>query len=459
MLKSAFKPVAVAFIGLAMMFQPILAQAQSNRVPIVRDAETEQLLNDYAKPLFKAAGLQRERFDIILVNDKSFNAFVSGRRIFMHLGAIVEAETPNEIIGVLAHEIGHLAGGHQDRLRQQLDRAQAIAVVSALIGLGAAIGAGSSGNGDLVGAGGGIVMGGQEAARRGLLAYRRSEEAAADQAAIQYLNATGQSGKGLLTTFERFDEGLALNRSRINPYRISHPLPRERLAALETLARDSRYFDRKDSAALQTRHDKVRAKILAYTYGQSAAEGFARKQDGTVAARYARALNAFLYGNPRNAIPLIDGLLAQEPNNPFYHEIKGEALLLARDADGAVNSLSRSVQLSKGRYPTLQVALGHALVLKGDEASLRRATGELEVALSLDPVNARAYRNLAMAYGRLGDAGNAELATAEEKFHLGQYKEAKRFAARAQRRFNRNEPQWLRADDIKRFEIPKQRRR
>ncbi|WP_349364382.1 MAG: M48 family metalloprotease [Roseitalea porphyridii] len=431
------------------------AAAQSTRVPIVRDAEIEALLADYAEPIMRAAGVKRNRTEIVLVNQRSFNAFVSGRKIFINVGAIVQAETPNEIIGVIAHEVGHLAGGHQDRLRQQIDRAQTIAAVTTVLGVGAAIAGGVSGNRQAAQAGGGIAAGGVEAAQRGLMSYRRSEELAADRAAVDYLNRTGQSAKGLLTTFVRFQRDISLIADRINPYKISHPLPRERLSALETIARQSPHFDKTDSAALQRRHDRARAKILAYVFGPGAVDDAFRDAPNTQAARYGKAISTFLYGSPRDAVPMIDRLIAESPNDPYLHEMKGEVLLRAQDAQGAVNAFSRAVQLTNGNAPTIQVALGHALVLAGGEANLRRAIGELEVAITLDTANTRAYQHLAMAYGRLGADGEAELATAEANFHAGRYDEARRFAARAKRRFERGAPQWLRADDIQRFRVPR----
>lgn len=449
-----------ALIGLCaalLVCQPALVAAQANRLPIVRDAEIEALLSDYAVPLLKAAGIRRNRVDIVLVNDRSFNAFVSGSRIFMHTGAIVEAETPNEIIGVLAHEIGHLAGGHQDRLRQELDRAQVIAVVTALLGVAGAAAAGASGSNGLTQGAIGLATAGPGIAQRGLLAYQRSEERAADRAAIDYLNATGQSARGMLETFRRFERNLTMAGREINPYGISHPLPRERIAALEELAKSSPHFDKKDPASLQVRHDMARAKILAYSYGAGAAQALARDKPGTKAAQYGKAIASFLYGNPRDGVRQLDAMIAQDSRNPYLHELKGEALLLAGDANGAVSAFSRAVDLTGGREPMMLMGLGHALVLKGDEQSLRRAVGELEVAISLDSVSPTAYRHLAMAYGRLNDQGNALLASAEESFHSGRYGDAKRFAARAKRQFNRNEPQWLRADDIERFQVPDRR--
>ncbi|QBK30469.1 M48 family metalloprotease [Roseitalea porphyridii] len=431
------------------------AAAQSTRVPIVRDAEIEALLADYAEPIMRVAGVKRNRTEIVLVNQRSFNAFVSGRKIFINVGAIVQAETPNEIIGVIAHEVGHLAGGHQDRLRQQIDRAQTIAAVTTVLGVGAAIAGGVSGNRQAAQAGGGIAAGGVEAAQRGLMSYRRSEELAADRAAVDYLNRTGQSAKGLLTTFVRFQRDISLIADRINPYKISHPLPRERLSALETIARQSPHFDKTDSAALQRRHDRARAKILAYVFGPGAVDDAFRDAPNSQAARYGKAISTFLYGSPRDAVPMIDRLIAESPSDPYLHEMKGEVLLRAQDAQGAVNAFSRAVQLTNGNAPTIQVALGHALVLAGGEANLRRAIGELEVAITLDTANTRAYQHLAMAYGRLGADGEAELATAEANFHAGRYDEARRFAARAKRRFERGAPQWLRADDIQRFRVPR----
>ncbi|MEM1378342.1 MAG: M48 family metalloprotease, partial [Pseudomonadota bacterium] len=431
--------------------------AQSRRVPIVRDAEIESLVRDYSEPIMRAAGVRSDRIDIVLVNDRSFNAFVSGQKMFINVGAIVQSETPNELIGVIAHEIAHLADGHQDRLRQQIDRAKTIATVTAVIGLSAAVAGAAAGEGRAATAAAGLAASGGEIARRGLLAYRRTEELAADRGAVEFLNATGQSSQGLLETFKRFQQSLALRASQPNPYRISHPLPRDRLSSLETLVKASPHFNKKDPPALVQRHDRARAKILAYLYGAGATRSAFADQSGSLAARYGEAIAAHLYGNPKDAVTKINALIRERPNDAYFHEMKGEILLRAQDVPGAIAAFTKAVEISRGNAPTIQVALGHALVMAGDEQSLRLAVGELEVAIATDPVNPRAYQRLAMAYGRLGETGNAELATAEANFHGGRLKEAKQFAARAKRRFERNSPQWLRADDITRFEIPRRR--
>ena len=202
-LRRAIAPAAAIALTLA----PVLARAQDTpaKPVILRDAETEQLLRDYAAPIFRAAAIDAKAIEIILINDLSFNAFVAnGRKIFLNLGALMEAETPNEIVGVIAHETGHIAGGHLARLRDQIANAKILSVA---------------------------MTGGQELIRRSLLSYQRSEEQAADQAAVRYLRATGQSPKGLLATFRRFAESGMFRSKAIDPYLVSHPLPDERIAS------------------------------------------------------------------------------------------------------------------------------------------------------------------------------------------------------------------------------------
>ena len=210
-----FRVFIAVLVGLCFGLQSALAQ--SGGIAIVRDAEIEQLLKDYAAPVLKAAGLGNSGIEIIIVNDPSFNAFVTGRRIFMYTGALMMTESPNEIIGVMAHEAGHIAGGHQFRLREKLDAARTIAILSSLIGAGAMAAGAASGDSGVAQVGSGIMTAGGEVARRGLLAYQRGEESAADASAVVYLNKTGQSAKGMITTFERLSKSMQFN-SQVDPY-------------------------------------------------------------------------------------------------------------------------------------------------------------------------------------------------------------------------------------------------
>jgi predicted Zn-dependent protease len=443
---------ALAFAVAATSSAPALAQG---KLPVVRDAEIEALVRDYARPIFKAAGLSKSGIDIILINDNSFNAFVAGRRMFINTGALMQAETPNEIIGVIAHEAGHIAGGHQDRLREQLARAQTMAVVAGLLGVGAVAAGVATNSSELAGAGGGLAVGGGEMARRSLLGYQRTEEVTADRSAVVYLEATGQSTKGMLKTFQRFQNALALSGTQVDPYQISHPMPRERIANLEELATKSRYYDQTDSPTLQQRHDMMRAKIAVYTQGQSAAARLFRKNPQSLGAQYGDALATYMYGNPRSALAKADALVKLQPKNPYFHELRGDILMKANKPVDAAAAYSKAVQLDPVKSGILEIALGQALIAAGDPASLKKAVKRISDGLGRDRENSMGYTLLAQAYGQLGEIPEAELATAEGHFYRGAYKDAKIFAARAQQKFKRGAPGWVRAQDIINYKVPK----
>lgn len=435
-------------LTLVLLLVPAAQGFAQRRVAVVGDAEIETLVRDYARPIFKAAGLSKAGVDIILVNDLSFNAFVVGRRMFINLGAILTAETPNEIIGVIAHEAGHIAGGHQQRLRQQLEKAKTIAIITGLLGAGAVAAGAASGNSDAAKAGTGLVLGGAQFAKRNLLAYQRNEEATADRSAITYLERTGQSGRGMLQTFERFQSALSLTGARVDPYKISHPLPLERIRSLQTLVNSSRFANKKDSATLQRRHDMARAKIAAYTGGPSAVARLARSGLHPAAVAYGDAIATYQYGSPAAALKKIDKVLASQPKSAYLHEMRGEILIKANRPGDAVASLRKAVKLNGSKSGDIQVLLGRAYLLAGGEKNLRQAVKEITQGIGRKRENASAYVYLAQAYGQLGLTGDAELATAEHHYYSGRRDDARLFAARAQTRFKKGSPQWLRAQDI-----------
>jgi predicted Zn-dependent protease len=443
----ATRALALLFLSAAMAIAGTLG-ALAQGVPIVRDAEIEALVRDYARPIFKAAGLSNAGIQIVLVNDPSFNAFVAGRRLFINTGALMQAETPNEVIGVIAHECGHIAGGHQQRLRDQLERAKTMAIVAGLLGAGAMVAGATSNNKGLAGAGMGIATGGGEAAQRTVLTYQRGEEITADRSAITYLNATGQSGKGMLRTFERFQSALSLSGAQIDPYRISHPMPQDRISNLQTLIQKSPYYDKTDPEALQQRHDMMRVKIAAYMQGQAAASRLIRKNPDGLAARYGDALSAYLFGNPRSALAKTDALIKAHPKNPYFQELRGDILMKVNKPKDAAAAYGRAVSLDPAKSGLLMVAKGQALMAVGSPSALKEAVAQIENGLERDRENAAGYRYLAQAYGELGDIADAELATAEGHYYSGSYQDAKIFAARAQQKFKRGEPGWLRAQDI-----------
>ncbi len=453
-----------ASVGLAglIAFQaiaPIAAEAQQRRrLPLVRDAEVENLLRDYAAPILRAAGLGNTQLEIILVNDLSYNAFVvDSRRMFMNVGVIANAKTPNEVIGVIAHEVGHIAGNHLVRLRQAAANAQIMAVIGTILGAGAIAAGATSGAGGL-GQGGGAALGlGMGMAQRSLLAYQRTEEATADRSAIKYLNATHQSPKGMLDTFKRLADQQLFAARHADPYVQSHPMARERVSMLENLAKKSEYYNKKDPPELQARHDLARAKLLAFAGSQGAV---ARTYgNGTsLPARYARAIVTMQRGNPRDAQRAIDGLIKVQPKNPYFWELKGQALIESGNPGASVSAFEKAVAYAP-HEGLMKIWLGYALVATGNKASLNKAVSLLRAGLRQEPNSPLAYSQLAIAEARRGNPALADVATAKSMMLSGQFQTARKFAARAQKRLKRGSPEWLQADDIISYKPPNLRNR
>ena len=323
------------------------AVAQENKgPPVLRDTETEQLLREYTRPILRAAGLEKQNIQMVIINQSVFNAFVAdGRRIFVNYGAILQSETPNQIIGVMAHETGHLAGGHLAKMREQMAQAQTQMIIAMLLGAGAMVAGaqGGGGNSGLANAGAAMFSAPGEMIRRNLLSYVRQQEENADRAGVKFLTATGQSAKGMYETFKRFtDESLFAARGA-DPYVQSHPMPAERVAALEELARSSPYWDKKDDPALQLRHDMVRAKISAFMERQDTVYRRYPLSNNSLPARYAHAISTYLHGDLRSALTQIDALIQQQPNNPYFYEVRGQALLEGGKPQEAIAPLRKAV--------------------------------------------------------------------------------------------------------------------
>lgn len=440
----------VALLALLLIFA-LMSDALSQRrgITLVRDAEIEALLQDYSRPLLKAAGMARRGIGIKIVNSEDFNAFVSGNSMFIHTGLLLQAETPNEVIGVIAHEIGHFVGEHQVRLRERVADATRIAKFATLLGVGVAAAGAASGNSDAGAAGFGIASGGSRAALRGLLRYQRDEEQTADRTALRLLRATGQSANGMLATFRRLSRQTSIIAGRIDPYMLSHPTANDRIARLRPLVNSSPYANKRDSASLKLRHDMARAKIAAYLGGSR--YGRALLQSGKLhptAQLYGRAILTYLYGSPRRAIPLIEKVLKAQPRNPYVHEMKGEILLRSNKPKEAIAPFRRAIALDKTKAGFIKVQLGHALLESGQKKNLDEAIRVLTQGVQRDPTALQGYAYLARARAQTGDSAGALLASAELAVRSGKKRQAREYAARAQRGFKRGTPRWLRAQDI-----------
>ncbi len=434
-----------AALALSLAMPPPLAQAEG-RVATVRDAETEALIADYLRPIVKAAGVQMPK--ILLINSGEFNAFVTTQhRLFINTGTIIQTQTPNELIGVLAHETGHIANNDIARMQQVIEDTKAAILLSTLVGLGVELGGAAAGAEGASGAGAGIISGSTSVATRGLLRYKREQEAAADRSGASYLAKTGQSGAGMLAVLERLANQNLFASQQANPYLQSHPLPRERIATLEQLIRSNPNVGKTDAPALQARHDLVRAKLVGFTQPALLVMRNYPISDNSLAARYARAIATYRSGRAVDALKQIDALTQAAPNYPYFWELKGQALLETSRAKEAIAPLRKAVALAPNAN-LIKVLLGQALVAVGGRAGADDAVRLLSAAVINYPDLPGGYHALARAYAMQDNVPMAQLATAQGLFIDGNIKEAQIQATRAQAKLKKGSPAWLRADDI-----------
>ena len=451
----ASRPVAImAACALLAAAVPAPAQELPKGLPIIRDAEIEQLLRDYTRPILRVAGLAQQNIHVIIIEDRSFNAFViDANHIFVNAGALMQALTPNQMIGVLAHETGHIHGGHLMKMRAELANAQTAAIVGMLLGVGAIAAGARSGN---VGGNPGIaLLAPQSMVMHSLLAYQRQQEEQADRAGVQFLTETGQSAKGMYDTFKHFADESLFAAQYSDPYLQNHPMPAERMAALTAIARTP-YWAKLDPPELQLRHDLMRAKLYGFLDQPGSVLRRYPPSDMSLPARYARAISTYRHGDLGDATAQIDSLIRTEPNNPYFYELKGQALLEGGRASDAIAPLRRAVALA----PTpalIQVLLAEALIATQQPGLANDAINDLQAALANDKDIADGYDYLAMAYGRKGDIPHADLASAQAAFTRGDWKTARQLALRAKTRFPVGAPGWVKADDIASYKPPKAR--
>jgi predicted Zn-dependent protease len=455
------RTAAVAGLAIA-----LVSSTSAEAGGLIRDAETEALIRAYAKPIFDAAGLGSQGIEIHIVNDRSFNAFVvDGHNMFMHAGTLMTAKTPNQVIGVIAHESGHIVGGHLARLRGQIAKARSAALMLQILGI-AAMAAGAlagGGAGNIGQAGMGVAYGGQDAAMRMVLAYQQDEESSADQAGVKFLNATHQSARGMLEAFETL-AGKMIGITGINPFLQSHPLPQQRLAQLRELVMSSPYYNTVDPPELQFRHDLMKAKLFGFLDEPETVFNRYPQSDQTLPALYARAIATYRQSGVQVALPQLDALIAAKPDWPYFYEIKGQFLFESGRVQEAAPALRKAVELAPDAA-LIRIMFAQALLGTPTPQNVDEAITNLRTALAREDDSAMGYRQLASAYARKAEKApgaakqqylaQAELASAEAYFYEGQLKLAKAQAKRAKASFVDGSPNWLKADDILAFEMPK----
>ncbi|MEQ1929237.1 MAG: M48 family metalloprotease [Parvularculaceae bacterium] len=413
---------------------------QASAQSLLRDAEIEQWIDDYSRPLFKAAGLPAEEINILLIGDPTPNAFAGGLNMGIFTGLITTADTPNQIEGVIAHETGHIAGGHSARSDEMMSAATVPMILSLVLAAGA-IAAGAPD------AGLGIIGLGQNIGMANALIYSRGQEAAADQAAITFLDATNNSSEGLIEFFGKLRNQEIITFRKINPYMQSHPLSNQRITALTDRASASSSFENKDSPEEIERLKLIQAKINGFLQETDVTLRQYPLTDQSDPAHYARAVAYYRGSQLEKAETEVDRLIAKFPDNPYYQELKGQMLFEFGQAAASIAPHQKSVDLAPDKA-LLRINLGRALVGTEDVALYPQAIKELRSALLLEPDNSFGWFELARAYGGVGNEGMASLATAESRYHSGSKGEAATFARRAQEHLKQGTPEYRQASDI-----------
>ena len=437
---SRIRPILRALVALlvsfAILVRPVAAQS------ILRDAETEQWLQDISKPLVIAAGLDPRNFKVVLLYDKTINAFVAGGQIvYIHSATLTEADSTNMVQGVIAHEIGHITGGHIVRMAEGAKAATGIMLLSLLLGAAAV----AAGAGD---AGAGVLMAGQRAAMGKFLAFTRVQEASADAAGASFLDKAGVSGKGLLAFFKKLqNQSLRYGYNPKDSYDQTHPLDRERVTTLSETLQASKSWDAKTDPALDVRFARIKAKLKGYVLDPPQVMRQYPESDQSVPAHYARAYAWHRTAYPDQALKEADALLATAPHDPYFLELKGQILLESGKPAEAIPMLREATQLT-GFNPLITALFGHALIATEDQKNFPEAEKVLKSAIAKDNQNPFAWYQLGIIYDREGDQARAALATAERYNLEGNAKLAFMNARMAMAGIPRGSPDWVRAQDI-----------
>jgi predicted Zn-dependent protease len=417
------------------------AAAADEGPSILRDAETEALFRDIAAPLVEAANLDNKSVKVVLIRDDEINAFVAGsQNVYINSGLLTRSDNVNQLQAVIAHELGHVAGGHAIRMGEGVREATGISLATIVLGA-IAIAAGAPE------AGMGLLAMGQRAALGQFLAFTRAQETSADLAGVKYLSAAGISGKGSLEFFKKLqNQEYRLAIYATDSYERTHPLSSERISILENLYKKDPAWDRQSDPRLEARFQRVKAKLLGFVNSRQAINKYP-ESDQTVPAHYARAYAYHLGAYPEKALSEAEALLKTNPHDPYFLELKGQILLESGRPAEAIAPLREATERS-GRAPLIASMLGHALISTEDKKNYAEAKSILKTAVSADNENPFAWYQLGMIYDQEGDTPRAALATAERNNLEGNPKLALASAEMAMRGIPPGSPDYLRAQDI-----------
>jgi predicted Zn-dependent protease len=423
-------------LSFALTARPAMAQS------ILRDAETEALLRDMSRPLVEAAGLRPENVNVVLIHDQSINAFVvAGQTVYLHSGLVTAAANANEVQGVIAHEIGHITGGHIIRLHEGAKTATGIMLLSMLLGAAAMV----AGAGE---AGAGLLSLGQTAAIGKFLAFSRVQESSADAAGASFLSKAGMSGRGSIAFFKRLqNQEFRYAIPQEDSYARTHPLTGERLQVLENYYKTDPAWTAKDDPVIEARFQRVKAKLAGFVETPQRTFTLYPESNRSVAARYARAYAWHKSAHPEKSMAEVESLVRESPDDPYFLELKGQVLLESGKPFEALDSLRKAVERAPDQ-PLIAALYGHALISTEKPDHFQEAKKVLRSAIGRDNTNPFAWYQLGIVYDREGDHARAALATAERHNLEGNPVMALTSARMALGGLKEGTPDCLRAQDI-----------
>jgi len=433
---------AIAVVAPTLLPPPALAQG-GPRINVIRDTELEELIHKEGEPMWRAAGLDPKNVHIVLMGDPDINAFTAGgQTIYINTGLIQATKYPNQLIGVMAHETGHITGGHVAR-----ESMYKPALATYLLTMGLGILAAVAGAPD---AASGLLYSADYFATLTALTYSREQEASADMAAAGFLEKAHISGRGLVDFFDYYRYQEAFSDARKYRFFLDHPLTEERISSLDAKVRKSTYYNTVDSPQALAQHAIMVAKLKAFMNPWQQTMIDYKETDASFPARYARAIAYYKALETEKALKLTQALIddyQNDPETPYLYELKGQILFESGRPKEAAENLTKAVAL-KPNAPLLQIMLGQELLAQEDKSKADEAIVHLQKAVSLENDNAEAFFMLAQAYNAKGDEGRARLSIAEENFYLGQMKEARGFAMRARESLPKGSPDYTKATDI-----------
>lgn len=439
--------LAVMAIVVVLCLSPIPASAKG----LVRDAEIERILRLYSDPIFQASGLTPSSINIYIVNDPAINAFVmGGSNVFLNTGLILASETPDMLLGVIAHETGHIAGGHLVRTTSEVEAAQLRTMLGYLLGAAAMAG----GAGDV---GAAVMTANQHITMRGLYSFTRANEQAADQSALNVLDQLNISANGMMELFEilRKQEYRKVG-SDADPYTRTHPLSKERINHIRNHVKASGIPVGQVPEQFKTLHARMLGKLEGFLDEPTRVLNRHPVEDSGVRARYARAVAYHRLVDTDRAIEEMDALIAEQPDDAYFHELKGQILFENGRLAASQESYQRAVDILPNA-PLIRVELGRVLLSHDNPQYLPQAIGHLEYATSADKRNPRAWRLLATAYGRDGQMAQSHLALAEEALLLNKPDDALQQLEMAKRHIEIGSTANLRADDLRKAALQLQK--